>query len=244
VSDKEQRRSDIWKAKAQEIEKDRDGLIARLDRVRDLARLWQNAASEKTDATLLAGVASDMLLSYLDGTLPPDGWKPCRTTQHCAFNGWCHRCDRTFADLMSRVNVAIQRNDPDSGHWGTLYTAVGRALRPTTVQVNDEMPCGYCGHRADWHDEWEGCVGPVSGEAGSGDCACTRGPVEAAASEPCEGGQCAGTGCSHEKALVQLVIETENLGLYEKCTRHPDAGTIDGRCFMCTQYPSDMKSDK
>ncbi|WP_060905379.1 hypothetical protein [Streptomyces scabiei] len=53
---------------------------------------------------------------------------PCRTTQHCAYHGWCHRCAPEFAAVMSRVNVAIQRTDSDERHWGPLYEAVAAEL--------------------------------------------------------------------------------------------------------------------
>ncbi|UPZ27693.1 hypothetical protein MUK60_07575 [Streptomyces sp. LRE541] len=39
------------------------------------------------------------------------------------------------------------------------------------------QPCAHCGHPGNWHDPWEGCVGPNGiGGPGSGDCTCTRGP--------------------------------------------------------------------
>ncbi len=53
---------------------------------------------------------------------------PCRTTQHCAHHGWCHRCAPDFAATMTRVNIAIQRTDPVESHWGPLYEAVAGAL--------------------------------------------------------------------------------------------------------------------
>ena len=53
----------------------------------------------------------------------------CRTTQHCAYHGWCNRCDPGFAAVMNRVNVAIQLTEPDESRWGPLYEAVGKALR-------------------------------------------------------------------------------------------------------------------
>lgn len=64
----------------------------------------------------------------------------CRTTQHCAFHGWCRRCDPAFAAVMSRVNVAIQRTDADDTHWGPLYAAVAEALRPAAVSVPPPAP--------------------------------------------------------------------------------------------------------
>jgi hypothetical protein len=55
---------------------------------------------------------------------------PCRTTQHCAYHGWCRRCDPAFADLMAKVNIAIQHTDTQDSHWGPLYAAIAEALRP------------------------------------------------------------------------------------------------------------------
>jgi hypothetical protein len=58
-----------------------------------------------------------------------DAVPACRTTQHCAYHGWCNRCDPDFAALMDYVNIAIQDTGTDAQHWGPLYSAVGRALR-------------------------------------------------------------------------------------------------------------------
>jgi hypothetical protein len=69
-----------------------------------------------------------------------EGFAPCRTTQHCAYHGWCHRCDPAFAAVMSRVNVAIQRNDANDSHWGPLYEAVGQALRDVGEQPARTTP--------------------------------------------------------------------------------------------------------
>jgi hypothetical protein len=79
-----------------------------------------------------------------DAPEPPqaavEGFAPCRTTQHCAYHGWCHRCDPAFAAVMSRVNVAIQRNDANDSHWGPLYEAVGQALRDVGEQPARTTP--------------------------------------------------------------------------------------------------------
>src|SRR5690242_457916 len=64
----------------------------------------------------------------------------CRTTQHCAYHGWCRRCDPAFAETMSRINTAIQRTDADDSHWGPLYEAVGKALRPAALPAAAPVP--------------------------------------------------------------------------------------------------------
>jgi hypothetical protein len=60
----------------------------------------------------------------------PEGFTACRSTQHCAYHGWCHRCAPEFAAIMSAVNRAISDADvPDSYH-GPLYSKIGRNLAP------------------------------------------------------------------------------------------------------------------
>lgn len=83
---------------------------------------------------------------------------PCRTTQHCAYHGWCRRCAPGFAAIMSRVNVAIQRTAPDEGHWGPLYEAIGKALN----NGDELLTRGGVVHAA-----WDG--GPSVAEAAADD---------------------------------------------------------------------------
>lgn len=52
----------------------------------------------------------------------------CRTTQHCAHFGWCHRCDPQFSEAMQGINGLIQEN-ADPRYWGVLYEQIGRYLR-------------------------------------------------------------------------------------------------------------------
>lgn len=52
----------------------------------------------------------------------------CRTTQHCAYHGWCHRCDSRFAALMGEINRIVQTETDDSGAWGPLYTRIAEVL--------------------------------------------------------------------------------------------------------------------
>lgn len=53
---------------------------------------------------------------------------PCRTTQHCAYHGWCRRCDPDFAATMGRINIAIKRSGIDTRKWAALYSAIAVAL--------------------------------------------------------------------------------------------------------------------
>jgi hypothetical protein len=59
---------------------------------------------------------------------PQQAPNACRTTRHCADHGFCRRCQPEFSAVMSQVNVAIQRTDPDETHWGPLYEAIGKVL--------------------------------------------------------------------------------------------------------------------
>lgn len=76
---------------------------------------------------------------------------PCRTTQHCAYHGWCHRCDPAFAAVMSAVNAAVQRTDSDESHWGPLYAAVGKALHRKTEVIE---------HVVALAERWENALAP------------------------------------------------------------------------------------
>ncbi|MFD9721066.1 hypothetical protein [Streptomyces sp. NPDC059076] len=62
-----------------------------------------------------------------------------------------------------------------------VAATVARELLGATTAELAATSCGHCGHPAEWHDEWEGCVGPDGvGGVGSGDCTCTRRPAQAA----------------------------------------------------------------
>ncbi|MFJ9318277.1 hypothetical protein [Streptomyces globisporus] len=94
----------------------------------------------------------------------------------------------------------------DGADPGTVLNAVLHALRidaPTAAEEQAASPrrrlageaaagahhprCGHCSHPADWHDEWEGCVGPNGvGGVSSGDCTCTRCPDQAAGAHQTE----------------------------------------------------------
>ena len=53
---------------------------------------------------------------------------PCGSTQHCAYHGWCHRCDPRFSALMSEINLIIQRGTEDEQTWGPLYAQIAKTL--------------------------------------------------------------------------------------------------------------------
>lgn len=118
--------------------------------------------------------ASRRIRDALDGTTPTPSSTPstdapkdeaatgCSSTQHCAYYGWCHRCDPGLYSVMNRVNGAIQHTDPDSHHWGPLYKAIGKVLStiPAVTDTNRYAQAGIptpncdCGHQemgAAWH---------------------------------------------------------------------------------------------
>ncbi|MFE0472725.1 hypothetical protein ACFW2V_14020 [Streptomyces sp. NPDC058947] len=59
----------------------------------------------------------------------------CRSTQHCAYHGWCHRCDPRFAALMSEINRIIQSTSGDHHTWGSLYEQIGKVLHGSSEVV-------------------------------------------------------------------------------------------------------------
>lgn len=56
---------------------------------------------------------------------------PCRTTQHCAYHGWCNRCDPALAKVMDSINAIIQRECTNQSEWGTLYEKISAILHTT-----------------------------------------------------------------------------------------------------------------
>lgn len=84
----------------------------------------------------------------------------CRSTQHCAYHGWCNRCDPEFAAVMSRVNSVIQHTDPTDSHWGPLYAALAVELRkdPTTGLPPTQL-CTDPHHTGAIREQF-GCNGP------------------------------------------------------------------------------------
>lgn len=65
---------------------------------------------------------------------------PCRTSQHCAYHGWCNRCDPALAEVMSEINAVIQRECTEHSRWGTLYKAIAAILHP--VHTREEEVVG------------------------------------------------------------------------------------------------------
>lgn len=54
--------------------------------------------------------------------------KGCRSTQHCAYHGWCRRCHGQLAALMSEINLIIQSSNVPPESWGELYGRLGKSL--------------------------------------------------------------------------------------------------------------------
>ncbi|ACX71188.1 hypothetical protein pZL12.111c [Streptomyces phage ZL12] len=89
--------------------------------------------------------------------------------------------DAVFAYIRSQPDVlpatVVERN-------AMIWRAVHAALAAAPPAPADRAATCICGHPTEWHDEWEGCVGPDGiGAVNSGDCACTRRPAAPAAPE-------------------------------------------------------------
>lgn len=95
----------------------RDGLSpaeARVEAMNVVAR-FERMAAEK------------ILTGLMDG--PKEA---CRTTQHCAYHGWCRRCDPRFAALMSEINHLLWKEGVDDSLRGPLYGRIAETLRGST----------------------------------------------------------------------------------------------------------------
>lgn len=88
-----------------------------------------------TAAHLERLAAEKILLDLMQGPQ-----EPCRSTQHCARHGWCHRCDGRFSALMSEINAIVQTTCEDDRTWGPLYDQISKTLRGSTeVRLATEL---------------------------------------------------------------------------------------------------------
>lgn len=71
--------------------------------------------------------AEKILTSMVDGPR-----EACRTTQHCAYHGWCRRCDPHFAALMSEINHVLWKEGVAENLRGPLYGRIAETLRGST----------------------------------------------------------------------------------------------------------------
>lgn len=71
--------------------------------------------------------AEKILTGLLDGPR-----EACRTTQHCAYHGWCRRCDPHFAALMSEINHLLWKEGGDERLRGPLYGRIAETLHGST----------------------------------------------------------------------------------------------------------------
>ncbi|WP_030917406.1 hypothetical protein [Streptomyces sp. NRRL B-24720] len=114
--------------------------------------------------------------------------------------GWCSHCpgrsvpEELAAWQVDALGRALGRTDEmerlrakNERMRHELEVMYGGAFDrlPTTPAATEEQPtstCSHCEHPSDWHDEYEGCVGPNGiGGVGSGDCTCTRSPDQTTA---------------------------------------------------------------
>lgn len=62
-----------------------------------------------------------------------EGFKSCRSTQHCAYHGWCSRCAPQFGAIMGDVNRAISDTGTPDTFRGPLYHEIGKTLMPYLI---------------------------------------------------------------------------------------------------------------
>lgn len=113
------------------------------------AYAWATAYEASGLAGMLVADVRDLLG---ERTVPPTQeptpvHAPCRTTQHCAAWGWCHRCDQRAATAVPLVVKAVEAMGIQPGRAGSVYAAIMDLLRippgpPLPVlNVPGEDPC-------------------------------------------------------------------------------------------------------
>ena len=68
---------------------------------------------------------------------------PCRTTQHCAYHGWCHRCDPQLAEAGTLVVRAMKAAGITEEWTANLY----RQVMGEFAAAKDPNRCSACGQR-------------------------------------------------------------------------------------------------
>lgn len=98
------------------------------------------AWSAAHEASALAGMLLAEVRTLLNHrqTLPPTPESgreptpplpPCRSTQHCAAWGWCHRCDTDAAQAARHMIRAVDTMNLPPGQEGEVYAAAMAVLR-------------------------------------------------------------------------------------------------------------------
>ncbi|MEV4424017.1 hypothetical protein AB0K23_01310 [Streptomyces sp. NPDC049602] len=74
---------------------------------------------------------------------------PCRTTQHCARHGFCHRCAPDLADASQHLVKAMTVARIDDEHTGALYAQLAAGVRDAARQASGQQPdTASCGSRS------------------------------------------------------------------------------------------------
>lgn len=84
--------------------------------------------------------------------------RPCRTTQHCAVHGFCHRCDQKLTDASKLVVKAIPAAGIPDTAAGAAYATVMKVLM-AYADSHGQITVDEYGHRSDC----TGCSGPNCG---------------------------------------------------------------------------------
>src|SRR5690606_11242156 len=93
-----------------------------------LAEAGLSPAEARIEAKNAVARFERMAVEAVLNSMMSDPQDPCRTTQHCAYHGWCHRCDPRFSALMSEINLVIQTTTDDQSAWGGLYGRIAKVL--------------------------------------------------------------------------------------------------------------------
>lgn len=97
------------------------------------AYAWSSAYEASGHAGMLLAEVRELLD---ERTVPPTqeptqepAVSPCRTTQHCAALGWCHRCEPGTREAVTHVVKAVAAIGVGPSRAGAVYEAVMEVLR-------------------------------------------------------------------------------------------------------------------
>lgn len=92
--------------------------------------------------------------------------KPCRSTQHCAVHGFCHRCTPSLDDAVRHLVKAISAAGITTGS-GDVYTRLAATIRDAARQTTGQDDTTTHVHRLGNSDEdgglmddWDNCLDP------------------------------------------------------------------------------------
>ena len=99
---------------------------------------WSAAYEASGSAGILLAQLGEDLKEHQDATPPPGDGSACRSTQHCAAWGWCHRCDPRAGEAARFVVKAVSMMKVPGESAGGVYAACMDLLRSPAQPVKED----------------------------------------------------------------------------------------------------------